>query len=113
MPTNKVVVDGLIKELKVYVNTDMTFKDVCDESVDLAFQFGWLSQVQQQEIERLKVDLTRYVALSIRTDYSTQLRGKGFIYVSPDRGPMAFRGVIQELCVSNLLFSTNSVTSLA
>ncbi len=92
MPINKVVIDGQIKELKVYVNTDMTFKEVCEDTVDLAFQFGWLSQNQQQEIDRLKVDLTKYVALSIRTDYSTQLRGKGFIYVSPDRGQMAFRG---------------------
>jgi hypothetical protein len=92
MPINKVVIGSQIRELKVYVNTDMIFKDICDDSIDIAFQFGWLSQYQQQEIETLKVDLTRYVALSIRTDYSTQLRGKGFIYVSPDRGPMAFRG---------------------
>lgn len=44
------------------------------------------------EFDRLKVDLTRYVALTIRTDYSDALRGKGFIYVSPDRGAQAFRG---------------------
>ncbi len=92
MPVNKLIIDGVQREVKVYVNTDMTFKETCDDSVDLAFQFGWLSQEQAQEIERLKVDLTRYVALSIRTDYTSQLRGKGFIYVSPDRGPMAFRG---------------------
>jgi hypothetical protein len=93
LPINKVVIGSQLNEIKVYVNTDMIFKETCDESIDIAFQFGWLSQYQQQELENLKVDLTRYIALSIRTDYSTQLRGKGFIYISPDRGPMAFRGV--------------------
>ena len=92
LPINKVVIGSQVKDLKVYVDTDLIFKDVCDDNIDLAFQFGWLSQHQQQELEKQKVDLTRYVALSIRTDYSAKLRGKGFIYVSPDRGPMAFRG---------------------
>lgn len=92
MPSNKVLINNQAAELKVYVNTDMRFQETCDQHTDLAFQFGRLSSAQHQEFERLKVDLTRYVALTIRTDYSDRLRGKGFIYISPDRGPLAFRG---------------------
>lgn len=62
-----------------------------DESVDLRFQFGVLNPDQESHIQRP----TSYAAIEIRTDYNadeSQMRGKGFIYVSPMRGRLAYDG---------------------
>jgi hypothetical protein len=80
------------QKVVVGINTSHIYKQNCSSDVDLAFQFGHLEPYQIDEFKTLNVDLTRYVALTIRTDYSDELRGKGFIYVSPDRGPNAFTG---------------------
>lgn len=57
----------------------------CTADVDLVFQFGYLSEEQIQKIG----DPTRYFALSMRTEYNrVDMKGKGFIYVSPESGPL-------------------------
>jgi hypothetical protein len=92
-PGNSLVVQGAKRELHVLVNTSRFVREEsCSAGTDLAFQFGNLNNDQQTEFQRLQIELSRYVALTIRTDYSDELRGKGFIYVSPDRGPNAFHG---------------------
>ena len=85
--------DGLLKNgLQFRVNTSRYQKEPCSEDTELAFQFGYLTASQRAQFELRKIDLRRFVALTIQTDYGKNLRGKGFIYVSPDRGPMAFQG---------------------
>jgi len=80
------------QDLAVGANHKKIYKEVCTRDVDLAFQFGYLEPYQIEEFQKVNVDLTKHVALTIRTDYDEKLRGKGFIYVSPDRGPNAFKG---------------------
>lgn len=59
----------------------------CQENTDLRIQFGVLTDEQREFIKTPQ----NYVGLSIRTDYDTKkLRGKGFIYISPDNGPDRF-----------------------
>lgn len=74
----------------VKIGTQNFVERDCAESpdVDLMFQFGVLSPEQQFWLQ----DPARLVAVAARTSYEvTSLRGKGFIYVSPDRGPLKMR----------------------
>jgi hypothetical protein len=58
----------------------------CSNDVDVAFQFGVLTPDQKEHIG----DTSRFAALSVRTDYDlVKLRGKGFVYVSPETGDLA------------------------
>lgn len=60
----------------------------CSENVDLSLQFGFLSPEQLTFFG----DPTRFVGASVRTSYDVKsLRGQGFIYISPDHGPLAMR----------------------
>lgn len=60
----------------------------CDEASDLRFQFGILSETQLQDLKNDGVDTRRYVGMTIRTAYSKNLRARGYIYISPDHGPL-------------------------
>lgn len=56
---------------------------------DLRVQFGWLSAKQIGFFENELGGLSKYIAAAIRTDYDKEeMRGKGFIYVKPNRGPL-------------------------
>ena len=56
----------------------------CD-SADIKFQFGYLEEEQFEYLKNPK----KFVGVAVRTSYDrVHLRGKGFIYVSPDRGPL-------------------------
>lgn len=60
----------------------------CAENPDLILQFGVLDAGQKAYLE----DPARLTAIAVRTDYDFQeLRGRGFIYVSPESGPLAMR----------------------
>lgn len=60
----------------------------CGPAADLAFQFGLLTEPQRKRFKKPN----DYGAIAIRTDYDSKtLRGKGFIYVSPVKGPLAIR----------------------
>jgi hypothetical protein len=53
---------------------------------DLRFQFGVLSLEQIQNLS----GIDRKIAMAVRTDYDrVQLRGRGFIYLVAERGPLA------------------------
>ncbi len=60
------------------------YKDTCDGKEDLKFQMGFLTQEQQVLLPNHR----QLLGIAYRTSYdSAQLRGKGFIYVAPERGP--------------------------
>jgi hypothetical protein len=65
-----------------------SFKEVtCDKSADIRFQFGTLDEEQTKYL----VHPSDYAALSVRTSYDTRtMKGKGFVYVSPQSGPLAY-----------------------
>lgn len=57
----------------------------CDQDVDLAFQLGSLNFEQRQLISKPE----EFVALAFRSNYDeARLHGRGFIYVSPESGPL-------------------------
>ncbi len=59
----------------------------CSPEVDLTFQFGVLSDAQKRQVESPK-DIA---AITIRDSYSAiNLTGKGYIYVAPSNGPLAY-----------------------
>lgn len=91
-PDNPVYMNGGVVNLHVAVNASRYVYGPCGNDTDITFQFGTLVGEQEAKFKELGVDLTRFVALTIRTDYSADLRGRGFVYVSPDRGPRAFQG---------------------
>jgi hypothetical protein len=62
----------------------------CDSSVDLVFKFGY-GTLSKEEIEFLKTPET-YVGVSVRQNYDfTTLKGTGFVYISSDVGPHAYK----------------------
>lgn len=76
---------------KIELFTQTYVKKSCAEHVDLRFQFGVLSPDQRLGLEG--VDPREHVAFTIRTDYDErQLKGRGFLYVTPDNGPERYRG---------------------
>ncbi len=67
----------------------------CHNDTDIVFQFGVLTQEQKKFLK----DPTEYAAISVRTDYDkVNLRGKGFVYISPNSGALAYNseGVIKS-----------------
>ncbi len=62
---------------------EFIYQDSCGEKTDLVFQLGVLEDSQYKYLNNNPKD---YVAAAIRTDYDkVNLRGKGFIYVSPSQ----------------------------
>lgn len=75
------------KTFRVNVATQDFVKEECQASTELRFQFGVLDRVQ---LEYLR-DPRNYVGIAVRTEYdAVNLKGKGFIYISPDKGPWRF-----------------------
>ncbi|MGE0174359.1 MAG: matrixin family metalloprotease [Oligoflexales bacterium] len=61
----------------------------CNKAPDVKVQFGIVHPEQAVALSQP----TEYVAAAIRTEYDeVNLRGKGFIYISPDRGPLRYKG---------------------
>jgi len=61
-------------------------EDACSPSVDLRFQFGVLTSDQ----EKFLADPAHIVGEAVREDYDPiNLRGRGFVYISPETGPYA------------------------
>jgi len=61
----------------------------CADDTDLRFQFGTLSKAQQAAFRDQGQDPRKFVSLAVRTDYDRiHLKGKGFIYVTADSGPL-------------------------
>jgi hypothetical protein len=67
----------------------------CDDHTDIVFQFGILNHQQKKFLK----DPTEYAAITVRTSYDEiNLRAKGFVYVSPSYGPLAYNsnGVVKN-----------------
>jgi hypothetical protein len=61
----------------------------CTDKTPLRFLFGY-GVLTKDEVAGL-VDPTKYVGISVRTDYNNeQLSGSGFVYISSDFGPHAY-----------------------
>ncbi len=70
----------------------------CDKNPDIKFQFGVLTGAQ---LERIR-NPTQYVGLTVRTEYDKiNLKGKGFVYFSPQSGPLKFELLNSENIASN------------
>lgn len=55
----------------------------CYPDIDLKIKFGYLEEKEKKYLSQSN----RHVAVSVRTQYDPiRLKGKGFIYISPDRG---------------------------
>lgn len=66
---------------------DFQFQPDCAPEVDLQINFGVLSKRERSFIGKP----SEFVALTLRTEYNREsLRGKGFIYISPDKGADRF-----------------------
>lgn len=71
-----------------------------DLRVDIKFQFGFLEKAQKEYLK----DSKKFAAVTVRTSYDeVNLKGKGFVYVSPSHGPLAYNqeGVVEEAWKSN------------
>lgn len=76
---------------QVNVFTQTFVREACSATTDLRVQFGVLSDSQRAGLGG--VDPKEHVAFTIRTDYDdVNLRGRGFLYVTPDNGPERYRG---------------------
>lgn len=67
----------------------------CHDDTDIVFQFGVLNQKQRMSLK----NPTDYAAITVRTNYDEiNLRGKGFVYISPSSGPLAYNseGVAED-----------------
>ena len=59
---------------------------ICQSTTDLIFQLGYLTEDQQPYIPNPK----EVIAQAVLTDYDPEvLKGKGFIYISPEEGNLA------------------------
>lgn len=66
----------------------------CSESYDMSIQFGVLHQNQLADIPKPQ----DFAGAAIRTNYDPiKMRGKGYIYIAPDRGPLRFKGAPKDI----------------
>ncbi len=62
----------------------------CDDTTDLRVQFGTLTPEQMRDWPKYVVGRPNsFVGVAVRTHYDTvNMRGKGFVYLSPQSGPL-------------------------
>ena len=74
-----------VNGMQVKVATQNFVLETCQATTDLVFQMGYLSQDQIDFIG----DPSQFIGLAVRTEYDkVNLRGKGFIYIAADSGPL-------------------------
>ena len=77
-----------------YVTMDIAtqnfiFRKSCLGDEDITFQFGVLNQSQKDYFG----DRSQLIAAAVRTDYDeVNLKGRGFIYITPDSGRNSYKG---------------------
>jgi hypothetical protein len=77
----------LAKFGKLQIASQRFFETDCQSDPDIIFQFGVLDQKQKKFLRKP----SEYAAITVRTNYDeVTLRGRGFIYVSPSSGPLAY-----------------------
>jgi hypothetical protein len=78
---------------KYYLAKESFWKTSCDKNPPLRFNFGALPSESEMDFRAEVGDPTRFVAAAVRTSYNQQtMQGQGFIYVSPDHGPLKVTG---------------------
>lgn len=74
-----------INRIKVASATQEFVRTACAPNTDLVFQMGILTPEQIRYLGNPR----DFVSVAVRTDYDpVQLRGKGFIYIAADTGPL-------------------------
>lgn len=74
---------------KVKIATQKFVLKDCAEKVDLTFQMGHLNEIQRTYIQTP----SDFAGAAIRTEYDkVNMRGRGFVYISPESGPQRFKG---------------------
>jgi hypothetical protein len=87
---------------------DFVQVDCANDDVDLRFQFGVLSAAQTRLVGRPQ----DFVAFTKETSYDeAQMHGKGFIYVSPESGPL--RPTVDDMAEHFWQFSDGLLLELA
>lgn len=89
------VLPKLSKFGQLHIASQVFTETACNYDTDIVFQFGVLTRQQKKFLK----DPTEYAAISVRTDYDeVNLRGKGFVYISPSAGPLAYdsEGVVKD-----------------
>jgi len=65
----------------------------CPADTDITFQFGYLDAQQLAYFNASAGGVGKYIAAAVRTSYDpVHLRGRGFIYVAADSGPLQLKG---------------------
>lgn len=85
------IVPQISQEIPPVRVATQTFTEVsCSQTPDIQFQMGTLDSRQREAFD----DPTLYAGAAIRESYDPiTMKGRGFIYISPDSGPMRFVGV--------------------
>ena len=72
---------------RLRIATQEFVESTCDKRTDIVFQFGLLTGNQKKFLR----DPHEFGAIAVRTNYeASSMTGKGFVYVSPERGPLAY-----------------------
>lgn len=65
----------------------------CNATTDLRVQLGVLTDIQMDQFALIEKRPQQFVGLAIRTEYDeVNLKGKGFVYISPESGILRFEG---------------------
>ncbi len=74
------------EDARAYLGTQEFREVACSDKADIRIQLGLLTESQKNRINQSE----NYLALTVRTAYDpVELKGKGFIYFSPVKGPLA------------------------
>jgi guanylate kinase len=85
----KTVIKEVNKQIALYKKCQIdprafVILDDCNNSADLKFQLGFLTEDQKKEITNYK----QLLGVAYRTSYDqVNLKGQGFIYIAPEKGP--------------------------
>ena len=72
---------------RIKIATQDFIQGACDKRTDIVFQFGVLTSSQKKFLR----DPHEFGAVAVRTNYeASSMTGKGFVYVSPEHGPLAY-----------------------
>ncbi|NDE16858.1 hypothetical protein EBZ80_18195, partial [bacterium] len=100
------IVDRIIEEVleswKIALDVNFTRATQCDEAIDLKFYLGVVpgSKSESPQASHAHESLGTIFSqtsediagLAVRTEYDeTNLRGRGFVYIAPQQGPLSFQ----------------------
>lgn len=81
--------EGLYEDAAIFINLDMTgfrYENSCQSTTDIVFQLGVADATQ---MAFMKERYGSVIAAAVRTSYDPiNLRGQGFVYLSPEQGPL-------------------------